>query len=265
MPSHWDNIETKDIAGKKKVNDEEKNKTISDAARMWAAMGLTQKQIAFGIAAMGLESGFDPAAKGPPKSSAYGLGQFNDKTWEDAVKKYNRLYGTTYDPDKTRKDPDSQKAVMGEWIKFIWPKAEEKSKDPELKGHSKEEIAYGLWHEGRSKDPKDLKTYLEKRENDKNGDGFNNSHNKGYFDKTYKEADDAAGKYLKDGVPITMMDMLHDPIHKSSMLDGLDPAIVYALESSEDSPLTGETLRREGDRVYRVEPDGKTRGYFLSE
>ncbi|MBI5236772.1 MAG: M23 family metallopeptidase [Deltaproteobacteria bacterium] len=27
----------------------------------------------------------------------------------------------------------------------------------------------------------------------------------------------------------------------------------------------GETLRREGDQVWRIEPDGSTRGYFISE
>ena len=26
----------------------------------------------------------------------------------------------------------------------------------------------------------------------------------------------------------------------------------------------GETLRREGDKVWRIEPDGSTRGYFIS-
>ncbi len=264
MPKkYWSNIKPKAIFGKQTLSESEKDKVIDDTADKWARMGLSRKQIAFGIATMGLESGFDPTAKGTSKSE-YGLGQFNDPTWKDAVEKYNKLHGTKFDPDKTKRDPTTQQAVMGEWIKVIWSKAKELSKDPALKGHSLEEVAYALWHNGRSSKPKDIKTYLEKKENDKDGDGFNNDHNKGYFDKTYKEADKATGEYLKDGVPITMMDILFDPVSKASRLAGLDTGIIRALEDPNISPLTGETLRREGDHVYRIESDGSIRGYFIS-
>jgi hypothetical protein len=48
-------------------------------------------EIAFGIAVMGLESGFNPRAKGTTLESRtdYGLSQFTDETWEQAVNHYN--------------------------------------------------------------------------------------------------------------------------------------------------------------------------------
>ncbi|MBI5971453.1 MAG: hypothetical protein HY884_09905 [Deltaproteobacteria bacterium] len=47
-----------------------------------------------------------------------------------------------------------------------------------------------------------------------------------------------------------------DPFAESIPSPRLDPAVLSVLEDPEASPLTGETLRREGDMVCHVEPDG---------
>lgn len=46
----------------------------------------------------------------------------------------------------------------------------------------------------------------------------------------------------------------------------LDHATQYRLKSllRGINIVNGETLRREGDKVWRIEPDGSTRGYFIS-
>jgi hypothetical protein len=45
---------------------------------MWRKMGLSEREIAFGIAVMRQESGFDLNAKNPDKgNTSFGLGQFN--------------------------------------------------------------------------------------------------------------------------------------------------------------------------------------------
>lgn len=91
MPStDWDTIQTKEIPGKKKVTEDEKNATIEKAINTWDEMGLTDEQKAFGAAVMGHESGFDAKAKGATKGSdEYGLGQFTEGTWKEAVKHYD--------------------------------------------------------------------------------------------------------------------------------------------------------------------------------
>ncbi|MEK6792058.1 MAG: M23 family metallopeptidase [Deltaproteobacteria bacterium] len=43
------------------------------------------------------------------------------------------------------------------------------------------------------------------------------------------------------------------------------PGRPYGFADYTYKPHSGETLRREGDQVWRIEPDGSTRGYFLSE
>lgn len=46
----------------------------------------------------------------------------------------------------------------------------------------------------------------------------------------------------------------------------LDHSTQYRLKSLRQgiTIANGETLRREGDKVWRIEPDGSTRGYFIS-
>lgn len=52
MSSIWDNIAIKNISGVQSVTNAEKNATIESAVTTWTNMGLTQEQIAFGIATM---------------------------------------------------------------------------------------------------------------------------------------------------------------------------------------------------------------------
>ncbi|MCI0564932.1 MAG: phage tail tip lysozyme [Nitrososphaera sp.] len=85
MESDWNGIGVKTGAGG--VGDvtlAEKNGNIANAVDAWLAMGLTQQQIAFGVATMGVESGFNPNAQAAT-TTAYGLGQFTDSTWDRAV------------------------------------------------------------------------------------------------------------------------------------------------------------------------------------
>jgi len=81
----WNNIKIKKGAGG--VGDitvEGKNSIVSTAVSVWANMRLSQDQIAFGIATMGVESGFNPTAQALT-TTAYGLGQFTDETWSEII------------------------------------------------------------------------------------------------------------------------------------------------------------------------------------
>ena len=87
MPeSDWETIQTKKGQDIGNVTEDQKNATIEKAERTWDKMGLTDEQKAFGIATMGLESGFDPNAKSSAKGSdEHGLGQFKRETWGDGT------------------------------------------------------------------------------------------------------------------------------------------------------------------------------------
>lgn len=160
--TYWDTIQIKEIPGAKKVTEDQKNRTIEHAVSTWQGMGLTNPEIAFGIATMGLESAFNPRIKGP-STSERGLGQFNDDTWRDAVNYYNRERtkpGNTawpaVDPVKGRDDHDSQINVMGPWIRNVWDKAGQIGDDRRLEGHTFQQIAYGKWKEGANKSAKGI-------------------------------------------------------------------------------------------------------------
>lgn len=175
MASIWDIIKIKSIAGIEKVTDEQKNSTISNAVSKWTEMGLSQQQIAYGIAVMGVESAFNPNAKSP--TGPYGLGQFSADTWKDAVKEYNTKYGGNLDPIQSKTDPAAQIAVLGAWTAKVWATAQDYVKNPMLKGYSIEEIAYALHHQSAYSAPKQVKEFLLKS----GFNGYNNPNIKGYF------------------------------------------------------------------------------------
>lgn len=249
----WKNIKIKKgSGGVGNVTDNEKCATIDKADSTWERMGLTQEQRAFGIASMNVESGFNPAAKNPG-STAYGLGQFIDPTWKDAVTYYNdKIRGKNESkiyPDVSRSDPDAQIKVMGAWIQRVWGRAKELAGDPKLKDYSFIETAYGVWHEGvyakiddlKNKDGKiiqGIKTFLKENE-------FGSI--RPYLNSTYVEAHDA----------IDIKSILIKP--NSSNTSGTKGW------SGQTNGSTGETLQRQGNQVWRIEPDGSTRGYFISE
>lgn len=116
MRSKWSRIENKKGIGIGWVSDEQKDTIISKAESMWKGMGLTLKQTAFGIATMGVESGFDPVAIGQSETEK-GLGQFTEDTWNVAVRHYNNLYRDSLNPALSRYNTDDQIAVIGGWIK----------------------------------------------------------------------------------------------------------------------------------------------------
>jgi hypothetical protein len=63
------------------------------------------------------ESGFNPYAKNPG-SSAFGLGQFTEDTWNSTVKKYGSKYGLdTSNPSQYRDDPKVQSQMLAEFSK----------------------------------------------------------------------------------------------------------------------------------------------------
>ncbi len=183
MPeSDWETIQTKKGQGIGNVTEDQKNATIEKAERTWDKMGLTDEQKAFGIATIGLESGFDPNAKGSAKGSdEYGLGQFKRETWGDAVKHYNKQYDPDIDnADKARNDPDAQTKVMGAWVPSIWDRAGEIASDPNVKGYDQKQIAYGKWNQGQNAHAKGVGDYLKGNWHDPNVGG--------YFDTTYDRA-----------------------------------------------------------------------------
>ncbi len=50
------------------VTEEKKKRIINKAVMTWKRQGLSEKQIAFGIATMNIESGLNPGAKGTSKT-----------------------------------------------------------------------------------------------------------------------------------------------------------------------------------------------------
>lgn len=96
----------------------QKNAIIELAHGVWKDMGLSNEQIAALIATMNIESGFNPLAEQTTGDGTYiGLGQFDGKTWSEAVTKYNKYFNETLDPTKERCDILSQIKVSGAWIK----------------------------------------------------------------------------------------------------------------------------------------------------
>jgi len=168
MTSWWETIQIKKgPGGCGDVTEEQKNDTIDHAVSTWKGMGLSDDEIAFGIGVMGLESGFNPRAKGTtPKSAEYGLAQFIGDTWKEAVNHYNTrpehaaLGEPHIDPDKGRNDRDSQIAVMGPWIRKTWKRAGTIPGRQRPKGYSFDEITYGKWHGGQDKKPKAIGEFL---------------------------------------------------------------------------------------------------------
>ncbi|MBI5885384.1 MAG: transglycosylase SLT domain-containing protein [Deltaproteobacteria bacterium] len=255
MPTRWDTIQGKKGRGIGQVTNEQKNAVISKAESRWKEMGLTDKEIAFGIATMGVESGFDPKAKSTdPKSTAEGLGQFNDKTWSDAVNLYNKKFNAHLKPDSSRQDPDAQIAVMGAWIPYVMDRTKKFEGSSEFKDYNQTEIAYGLWHTGAYASTGQLQDFLIDKDHKS---GFKN--NRAYLNSTHKEAYEIQTDPWKElrGVPLT-------PSHN------LDPATLKALKGLPQGltirPGLGDTLRREGNKVWRIDfGTGKTHGYFISE
>lgn len=253
MPSKWSGIENKKGIGIGKVPDEQKDALISKAVSMWKGMGLTLEQTAFGIATMGVESGFDPVAMGQSKTEK-GLGQFREDTWNEAVKHYNNLYRDSLNPALSRYNTDDQITVIGGWIKKIWPTAVDYSRHPMLNDYRLSEIAYGLWHEGRKKTEIGVKIYLDRRGNN----GFDNIHVKDYFNSAYDEADtilrtSSIGGYLAGihGPGKRSLEDLLLPVSKDAIpmmrLEHLDPITQRRIKSlSNGITINGkETLWRD--------------------
>ncbi len=173
--------------------------------------------------------------------SIYGLGQFNNYTWHDAVKEYNDNYRSPSEsriyPEVSKDDPDTQIKVMGAWIRKAWEKAQDIADDPKLKDYSLLEVAYGLWHAGIYKSVDGVKAYLDDAD-------------KGYKNKTAQIDFYLNDTYVK----------AHDALDIRNILS--------PMQFRGSGSSSGETLSRDiGDyrKVWRIEPDGGTRGYFISE
>ena len=182
MPySFWDTVQIKGIPGRKKVTEDQKNVLIERAVSTWKSMGLTDPQIAFATTVMGHKSGFDANAQDAAGGSdGYGLGQFTDDTWEDAVNRYNDNYQPGIDAVEHRKDSDAQIRVIGAWVPHIWGKAGEIAGDRNVKGYNQAQIAYGTWNQGPDAHPKEVGDYLKGKWHDPDMGG--------YFDTTYDRA-----------------------------------------------------------------------------
>lgn len=178
MESEWSDIRIKKgPGGCGDVTEKKKNEVIGNAVSVWETMGLTDEQIAFGIATMNVEAGFNAKAENP-RTTAYGLGQFVKGTWDDAVTRYNKRHDPDINPKKGRTDESSQIAVMGEWVNYVWNKASGIKDAESLRSFDYQEIAYGLWHEGQNAGSSKVGAYLK-------------GHYKAVhqlFDETYREA-----------------------------------------------------------------------------
>ena len=180
--TYWDTIQIKEMPGRKKVTENQKNATIERAVSTWKSMGLADPQIAFGTAVMGHKSGFDANAGGMNEASdEYGLGQFTQNTWRDAVDYYNENYRPIIEnAAKAKADPDAQIRVMGAWVPRIWEAAGDIAWDPSVKRYDQKQIAYGIWNQGQDADAKDVGLYLNRN--------WRYPDTGGYFDTTYDRA-----------------------------------------------------------------------------
>ena len=205
----FSNIRIRRIPGVPKTSPIERDRLLALSLFTWQNMGLTSQEVAFGIATMGVESTFNPNAAAPT-STAFGLGQFTDPTWTDAVKYYNNNYGSTFGTLSTtnENDPATYIAVMGAWITNIWTRAVSNSTDPLFSGFSTDEIAYGMWHEGYGKLTK-VANFLK---DTTPVVGFNNSGLRGYFDTTLNNAaQDIANLNQTTGVGMCVPGQTTDP------------------------------------------------------
>ena len=84
------------------------------------------------------------------------------------------------DAVKGRDDHDSQIHVMGPWIQKAWDSAGKIARDPNVKGYSQGQIAYGKWHEGMNKPARGVGDYLR--------GNWHKPDIGGYFDVTYDRA-----------------------------------------------------------------------------
>lgn len=247
----WKNIKTKKgSGGAGDVTEDEKYAIIGDADSTWEKMGLTQEQKAFGIATMNVESGFNPKAKNPaPNSTAYGLGQLTKRTWEDAVNYYNAKFRGENEPridtDLSRSDTDAQIKVTGAWIERVWERATVLAGDPALEDYSFMEIAYGVWHQGVYARVED---YVNKY-------GTNVTGIKTFLDGEYSDTS------LRPSFNSTYVEA-HDALDKKDILSKTSGT---KRRSGQTGGYSGETLQRQGIEVWRIRPDGGTRGYFISE
>ncbi|MBI5344368.1 MAG: hypothetical protein HZB21_00635 [Deltaproteobacteria bacterium] len=257
----------KSKTGAGNVTEEEKNSIINKAISKWKVMGLSREEIALGIATMNVESGFNQRAKGPSVTEK-GLGQFNDPTWKDAVKEYNdnhRAQGEPkLDPDSASSqwNTDDQIKVMGAWLEYVHDRAVEKSNDPRLKGYSINEIAYALWHKGAYAkidsvgEDTGVKEFLDKEFNARKE--FKDTYNKVWEDMLTGQDANAA-----DGMP-PVEDVL-TPGVMDRVMNILFPSFTEPY-SVAGAALGGSLERDAADyrRVWRIEPDGSTRGSFMS-
>jgi hypothetical protein len=200
MANWWDNIQIKKgRGGCGAVTEEEKNNYIDRAVSTWEGMGLTEDQIALGIGIMGTESGFNPRAEGAYSKTEYGFSQFNQPTWEAAVKRYNTRpehkarHEPDIDPVAGRNDPDSQIAVMGAWIPNAWGRAAGIPGKSKPKGFTFDELAYGKWHQGVNAGRHSMDHFLKTRR-------YNDPEMRGYFLRNKDRAKQALEmrRYYKD-------------------------------------------------------------------
>ena len=188
--SIWNSIQPKyGPSGCGDVTPAEKDTIISEAVSTWQSMGLTQNQIAFGIATMGVESGFNPLARGSSQTE-FGLGGINDKTWIDAVKYYN-INSVPDNPEfpkitelwgSARADTQTQLDVIGAWIKKVWGKAENVQNDSGFQAFNLPYIAYGFWHQGYYSSDNEIGGFLS------NPKDFANNNIAGYLWNAYTTA-----------------------------------------------------------------------------
>ena len=147
MNDKWSEIPIR-TQNRKGVSRETADRVLSEAEAAWAHMGLSKRQISFGVGLMDIESGFN-ATISSASEEYYGLGQFNAGTWERAVAMYNKRYHTHLSTSLTS-DTSIQIAVLGNWIQeMLWPGAEHLFSDKRLNSHySVEDVAYALHNQG---------------------------------------------------------------------------------------------------------------------
>lgn len=146
--SNWNGITVAGIPGQSTVPSYVAGNIIANAVSTWQAMGIPDDVIAFGIAMMNTESGYNVSAQAPG-SSGYGLGQFLTGSLHDALTQYNK----TYDGDLTAADyqssAEAQIDVIGGSLQVAWNRAVAlQAQSTDLASMSTADVAYGVWHQG---------------------------------------------------------------------------------------------------------------------
>ncbi|MFM0074597.1 DUF3060 domain-containing protein [Paraburkholderia sediminicola] len=146
--SNWNGITVAAIPGQSTVPAYVAGNIIAKAVSTWQAMGIPGNVIAFGIAMMNTESGYNVSAQAPG-STGYGLGQFLTGSLQDALTLYNKTYDGDFTAADYQSSAEAQIDIIGGSLQTVWNRAVAlQAQNSGLASQPTADVAYGIWHQG---------------------------------------------------------------------------------------------------------------------